>query len=405
MRKVFFVFLGGFLSLISQTFGADFNFNDLSNKDILEKYTQNVNSAYESSSLKGRLTQEQYEKIFGSYSQVDNTGVKTTSKGSLGTVFTIDSHNQKSCKAIQHLLIKSAKTSSKLMQDPLASLNDMCRKGYGDERFVSVTLFGKDKLSVQDYLAYEERRSAAQYKNYVLNNKNKGRPDVLSGYNLDSDGYSDSGFSGWETFKKNSVGFIAGAAVIMGALYALPEDISGWERDEFGFSEWEENVKSGPVRDEDGFLINFVGHPISGAGYHIVARHAGASGWEAFGFSVMMSTVFWEYGIEALIETPSIQDLIFTPVIGSLIGEAFIALEKRIESNDGKLFGSEGLGSFVGIFLDPFGPFINYVNESFGTKLIESIDSRIVTSQRPLYFGQFDNEVENNIGIVFEIKF
>ena len=41
-----------------------------------------------------------------------------------------------------------------------------------------------------------------------------------------------------------------------------------------------------------------------------------------FGFALFQSTL-WEYVLEAVAEQPSIQDLILTPVAGSLVGELF----------------------------------------------------------------------------------
>ncbi|MFZ2890098.1 DUF3943 domain-containing protein, partial [Sulfuricurvum sp.] len=52
-----------------------------------------------------------------------------------------------------------------------------------------------------------------------------------------------------------------------------------------------------------------------------MARNDGLSIGESAAFSTLMSTFFWEYGYEAFAEVPSIQDLIFTPLVGSLFGE------------------------------------------------------------------------------------
>ena len=61
-------------------------------------------------------------------------------------------------------------------------------------------------------------------------------------------------------------------------------------------------------------------------------------------YSTLVSNVGWEYGIEAFMERPSIQDMIITPVVGSLIGEGFYRAKRRLVDNDYCLFGSRVLG-------------------------------------------------------------
>ena len=67
-----------------------------------------------------------------------------------------------------------------------------------------------------------------------------------------------------------------------------------------------------------------------------------------------MSTFFWEYGIEAFAEIPSVQDLIFTPVVGSVVGEIFFITKKRIVRHDKKVLNSRFLGITSLFIIDPF---------------------------------------------------
>jgi len=78
---------------------------------------------------------------------------------------------------------------------------------------------------------------------------------------------------------------------------------------------------SPPVWDEDRFFTNYITHPYAGSFYYNTMRTKGHSAAASFCFSVFSSTL-WEYLPEACFEQPSIQDLIVTPIVGSILGEA-----------------------------------------------------------------------------------
>ena len=140
----------------------------------------------------------------------------------------------------------------------------------------------------------------------------------------------------------------------MGILYLMPSSFTNWEDDGEGpFEKWKNNVSEGPVWDKDDFFLNYVTHPYSGAIYYMGARSAGANSWYSFWYSFALSTFFWEYGIEAFAEVPSIQDLIVTPVAGALLGEGFYLAKRHILENDNKLLGSRFLGRTAVWLMDP----------------------------------------------------
>ena len=145
----------------------------------------------------------------------------------------------------------------------------------------------------------------------------------------------------------------------IGVLAILPEDISHWDASklqEKSLSQrWNEHVSAGPVWDDDDLLINYIGHPVSGAFYYTMARNDGMSISESAAFSTLMSTFFWEYGYEAFSEVPSIQDLIITPLFGSILGEGMMVLQAKLDKNDGLVFGSKTLGNISYFWLDPIG--------------------------------------------------
>lgn len=168
-----------------------------------------------------------------------------------------------------------------------------------------------------------------------------------------------------------------GVATI-GLLFMLPESVTKWDVEKLKQQSlgerWKEKVKEGPVIDKDHWAINYIGHPLSGAAYYTVARHAGAGVMKSFGYSVLMSTFFWEYGLEAFAETPSIQDLIITPIIGSLIGEGMYKIESKIAENGGVLLRSKKLGAFVMGLMNPAGGLLDLVNKPFESKIFKSAD-------------------------------
>ena len=129
-------------------------------------------------------------------------------------------------------------------------------------------------------------------------------------------------------------------------------------------TKWKENVKAGPVIDDDNFFLNYAMHPYFGGVYYMTARSNGFTILESFAYSAIMSTFFWEYGVEAFAEIPSVQDLIVTPVLGSVVGEGFFYAKKSILKNDSKVLNSKFLGKTSLLLMDP----LNTIMDSFGYK-------------------------------------
>lgn len=145
-------------------------------------------------------------------------------------------------------------------------------------------------------------------------------------------------------------------------LECLPEDATNWNRAEIQdvplFKRWHNHViKEGPEWDGDKFYFNYLLHPYAGAVYFMGARSCGFNFWQSMLYSTLVSNVGWEYGIEAFMERPSIQDMIITPVVGSLIGEGFYRAKRRLVDNDYCLFGSRVLGGIVAWLIDPVNEF------------------------------------------------
>lgn len=153
-------------------------------------------------------------------------------------------------------------------------------------------------------------------------------------------------------------------------LWVMPSSISKWDKnalEEKSLSErWKEHVKAGPVWDHDDFVINYIGHPVSGAFYYTAARNSGISPSGSFLYSAFLSTFIWEYGYEAFAEIPSIQDIFSTPIIGSFMGEGFYILQKKIDKNGGEVLGSRTLGNISYFLLNPIGSLSNGLSDFFG---------------------------------------
>jgi hypothetical protein len=195
----------------------------------------------------------------------------------------------------------------------------------------------------------------------------------------------------------------------MGVLWVMPESSTGWDKSDIRknegglYNRWKEKVSAGPVMDDDAARFNLIGHPIAGAAYYVMARHAGLTGMQAFGYSVAMSTFFWEYGFEAIAEIPSIQDLIITPVIGSILGEVFYRLEAHINSNGGTVLGSRRLGKVALVVLNPMGKLSETINVAIGSKFIQSSTTEIIVRRKRN--PQFPDQESQYIGIQTVFRF
>jgi len=116
------------------------------------------------------------------------------------------------------------------------------------------------------------------------------------------------------------VGSQIGAVAIT---YVLPESFSNWskEKKEQMFSNYGKHFVD-PVIDDDKFYVNYILHPYWGSTYYIRARERGLNKKSSLVYSALMSGMY-EFGVECIFEKPSIQDLIVTPGVGSLLG-AFV---------------------------------------------------------------------------------
>ncbi|MCK5880594.1 MAG: DUF3943 domain-containing protein [Sinobacterium sp.] len=195
----------------------------------------------------------------------------------------------------------------------------------------------------------------------------------------ESDSYISGLFSannpgnGERLWSQTKLIFGLGFAVI-GVIYMMPESVSNWDKDDSGDigKKWKKNVTSGPTWDSDDAGLNYIGHPYFGGVYYQVARNSGYSQWDSFVYTTLMSTFYWEYGIEAFSEVPSIQDLIVTPVGGWIYGEWAFQQQHKIIRRGGTVWGSKAVGGISLFFLDPVDSIAGGINNLFNSEVITS---------------------------------
>ncbi|HZH50217.1 MAG TPA: DUF3943 domain-containing protein [Nitrospira sp.] len=149
---------------------------------------------------------------------------------------------------------------------------------------------------------------------------------------------SDEGHAlNWETGAGRS--YVIPAAEIIAYLFLLnqydrhftePKDVYRTDGNTF----WQHLTNSKWVLDNDQFSVNQFLHPYSGSIYYGLARSAGLNFWESFLYSAAGSFL-WELGGEKT--TPSINDMIATPIGGTFLGEPLFRMANLLlETDDGR---------------------------------------------------------------------
>ncbi len=120
------------------------------------------------------------------------------------------------------------------------------------------------------------------------------------------------------------------AAEVLGAVtftWALDRYVLNADYARVGFKSWNVNLSQGWEWDTDRFGINFIGHPYSGTLSYNAGRSNGYNYYQSFCFAVGGS-LMWEYFGENT--RPSFNDIIYTPVNGTFLGEIFYRFSSNI---------------------------------------------------------------------------
>lgn len=132
--------------------------------------------------------------------------------------------------------------------------------------------------------------------------------------------------------------YVSAYNITMGAyLLIAPEYVSKWNKKEkFKIEsighQFGKSFTSPPVIDKDLWFVNYIGHPYQGGFYYNALRSQGTTALQSSLFCIGHSFL-WEYGWEAGMEQPSIQDLLSTPLAGILVGELSHVATLRMSRN------------------------------------------------------------------------
>lgn len=173
----------------------------------------------------------------------------------------------------------------------------------------------------------------------------------------------------WKRLWYNTITLGSAFAGTLLVLECLPEDATSWNRAELQdvplFKRWYNHViDKGVEWDHDKFYFNYILHPYAGGVYFMAARSCGFNFWQSLLYCTIVSNVGWEYGVEAFMERPSIQDLFVTPIIGSCVGEGFYRIKRHIVDRNYTLWGSAVLGNIVAFLVDPVNEFVGFLDRN-----------------------------------------
>ena len=120
------------------------------------------------------------------------------------------------------------------------------------------------------------------------------------------------------------------AAEVLGAVtltWALDRYLLNADYARIGIKSWNANLSQGWEWDTDRFGVNFIGHPYSGTLSYNAGRSNGYNYYQSFCFA-FGGSLMWEYFGENT--RPSYNDIIYTPINGTFIGEILYRLSSNV---------------------------------------------------------------------------
>ena len=230
-------------------------------------------------------------------------------------------------------------------------------------------------------MVYENQATNNAWEHLVIGDDRYDSPYRIALFNPTS---GEDGRRLWSQ-TKSIAGYGFGVA---GALALMPEEITNWDTDgEPLLKKWGDNVSQVMTWDRDNWAINYIGHPYFGGVYYQAARKSGYRQWDSFIYSLMMSSFYWEYGVEAFAEVPAVQDLVVTPVLGWVYGEWAFQKEQEILKRGGKVWGSRGWGNTALFFLDPVDSIGSWINNLAKRRIVRAGTGYVSYDDMP----EFDN--------------
>lgn len=179
------------------------------------------------------------------------------------------------------------------------------------------------------------------------------------------------GIPDWDGVQRDTGTIIGLQFLAVAITYVMPESFSSWtpEQKRNGLKKYSHNIGH-PVMDKDAAYINYGLHPYWGATYYIRGRERGLDQTYSFAYSFALSALY-EFGVEALAEKPSIQDLIATPVLGSLLGAYIVEPWRESIKSKQEL---RWYDHTVLVLTDPLGVICLGVEKLFGVKSTIMVD-------------------------------
>ena len=110
-------------------------------------------------------------------------------------------------------------------------------------------------------------------------------------------------------------------------LYIIKDDFD-WSR-AVRLSRYKTTFSELPIIDEDHWSWNYEVHPYMGSISYLTYRNRKASLWESAAGSALNSVIY-EYIIAGGTQPPSLNDMLITPIAGSLLGEGLYQLKKLL---------------------------------------------------------------------------
>ena len=194
-------------------------------------------------------------------------------------------------------------------------------------------------------------------------------------------------------------GIFFGAQVVAASITLMaPESVSGWSSEEKknSFKKYGNNFVH-PVFDNDAFYINYILHPYWGATYYTRARERGLDKSSSFFYSTLISSLY-EFGAECFYEKPSIQDLIVTPVAGSMVGAFIFEPWRESIKRKKELLWYDHAAL---IATDPVGVLSLGFEKLFGLKPTIMIDYKVPQLQRASA-GSATTSKNSSVGIIMQ---
>jgi hypothetical protein len=176
-----------------------------------------------------------------------------------------------------------------------------------------------------------------------------------------------SPFRDKDGLKRDTYYFMAYQFAVIAVLYVMPESISGWseeQKNEPRFRVWWDHVTN-PEWDSDDLYINYLLHPYWGGTYFVRAKERGFNNREALLYSALLSTLY-EFGVEAIFENPSIQDLFVTPIAGYYVGKYFERVRQGIRDNAAQTGTLSTRDKLTLALTDPLGSMNRYIDRRLG---------------------------------------